>query len=270
MSEPVAGIAEIRAALPAWARNIVLAGFRGSESHGTSLFEGDMATDDVDVFAVTVQPPEWYLGLPGYSNAARQVHETAGDTLDIVAYDVRKFFSLLTKGNPNVHVFLWLKPEHYLWNTLPGGRIISHRRIFLSTSCLDALCGYATAQFKKMGGDQKYAGYMGAKRKAQVDRFGYDVKNAAHCIRLLHMGIELCTEGTMHSWRPDAERAELMAIKRGEWPLDAVKKRADELWAHYRAVEPDAGLPDWPDHDAINALLLETIHNANTPGCEAA
>lgn len=259
-----ASIEEVRAVLPGWARNIILAGYRGSESHGTSLFEGENATDDVDVFAVSVQPPEWYMGLPGYSNHARQTFETAGDRLDLLVYDVRKLFSLLAKGNPNAHVFLWLKPEHYLWNTFAGARIILHRRAFLSSSCLDALCGYATAQFKKMGTGQLYEGYMGAKRKAQVDRYGYDVKNAAHCIRLLHMGIELCTQGTLHSWRPDEERAEIIAIKKGEWPLDAVKARADELWAAYRAVEKDAGLPEWPDHDAINALLVEIIREANT------
>lgn len=264
------GIAEVRAACPQWAGNLVLAGYRGSESHGTSLFEGDMATDDVDVFAISVQPPEFYMGLPGYSNHSRQAFETNGDHLDLQVYDLRKFFHLLVKGNPNVHVYLWLRPEHYLWNTFYGARIIMHRRAFLSSPCLDALCGYATAQFRKMGTGQLYAGYMGAKRKAQVERFGYDVKNAAHCIRLLHMGVELCTAGTLYSWRPDEERAELMAIKRGEWPLDAVKARADELWAAYRRVEPDAGLPDHPDHDAINALLCEIIRDANHHVEEAA
>jgi predicted nucleotidyltransferase len=260
-------MAEVRAACPPWARNVILAGYRGSESHGTSLFEGDMATDDVDVFAITVQRPEWYVGLHGYTNSSRQAHQTAGARLDLMLYDVRKFFHLLAKGNPNVHVVLWLKPEHYIWNTIPGARIILNRRIFLSTSCLDALCGYATAQFKKMGTGQLYQGYMGAKRKMQVDRFGYDVKNAAHCIRLLLMGIELCTEGTLYSWRPESERAELMAVKRGEWSLETVKARADELWATYRKVEKHADLPEWPDYDAINALLVETIESANTPPC---
>lgn len=262
------GIAEIRAICPPWGQNIILAGYRGSESHGTSIFAGENATDDVDVFAITVQRPEWYVGLHGYTNAVRQAHETAGMHLDLMLYDVRKFFHLLAKGNPNVHVALWLRPEHYLWNTLPGGRIIVNRRIFLSTSCLDALCGYATAQFKKMGAGQLYQGYMGAKRKAQVDKYGYDVKNAAHCIRLLHMGIELCTEGTLYSWRPEAEREELMSIKRGEWSLARVKGHADHLWAEYRKVEKNARLPEWPDYDAINALLVEVVHNANTPGAE--
>jgi len=59
-------------------------------------------------------------------------------------------------------------------------------------------------------------GYMGKKRRELVRRVGYDAKNAAHLIRLLRMGIEFLTEGTLYVERPDA--AELLDIKRGVWP----------------------------------------------------
>lgn len=256
---------EVRSVLPDWAQNLMMVGYRGSESHGTSLFEGDMATDDVDVFAISIQPTSWYLGLGGYTNASRQAKDTNGERLDIQVYDVRKFFHLLAKGNPNVHAYLWLRPEHYLYNTVPGGWTIMARTAFLSKSCLDALCGYATAQFEKMGKGQLYAGYMGAKRKLQVDRFGYDVKNAAHCLRLLYMGIELCTAGTLYAYRPDEERKVLMEVKSGEWPLDDVKAQAAALWARYRVVEVHADLPERPDYARINQLLVDVIAAANSP-----
>lgn len=268
MSLASLGIADVRAALPSWAQNIVLAGYRGSESHGTSLFEGDMATDDVDVFAICAQPTEWYLTLPGYTNGSRQSTNTNGERLDLEVHDVRKFFHLLAKGNPNVHVYLWLKAEHYLWKTIPGGWIILNRRIFLSRHCLDALAGYAMAQFKKMEGGQKYEGYMGAKRKLQVDRFGYDVKNAAHCLRLLYMGIELCERGTLEAWRPDAERELLMSVKRGERSLKDVNQMADNLWRTYYDMKHKADLPPDADYAAINSLLSDVIRSANAPRLE--
>jgi predicted nucleotidyltransferase len=236
----------VREACPEWAQNIVLVGYRGSESHGTSIREGETATDDVDVFAVSVQPEEWYVGLGGYTNGARQVHETAGDYLDLLVYDVRKFFHLLAKGNPNVHVFLWLRGDHYLHETAAGRKIIEARESFLSASVLDALCGYATAQFKKMERNV-YRGYMGEKRKALTDRFGYDVKNAAHCLR------------------PRKERELLMEVKRGEWSLEQVKQWADALWRRYRSVESDAELPDYPDYPAINRLLVDVICSEPSP-----
>jgi hypothetical protein len=46
-------------------------------------------------------------------------------------------------------------------------------------------------------------GYMGQKRRELVRRVGYDAKNAAHLIRLLRMGIEFLTEGTLHVERAD-------------------------------------------------------------------
>jgi len=54
------------------------------------------------------------------------------------------------------------------------------------------------------------------KRRELVRRLGYDAKNAAHLIRLLRMGIEFLTEGTLHVERVDAP--ELLDIKHGAWP----------------------------------------------------
>ena len=59
-------------------------------------------------------------------------------------------------------------------------------------------------------------------------RVGYDAKNAAHLIRLLRMGIEFLTEGTMYVERVDGP--ELLTIKRGEWPLEKVKAEAERLF----------------------------------------
>ena len=50
-------------------------------------------------------------------------------------------------------------------------------------------------------------GYMGQKRRELVRRVGYDDKNAAHLIRLLRMGIEFLTEGTIY-----VERANLIFV----------------------------------------------------------
>ena len=47
---------------------------------------------------------------------------------------------------------------------------------------------------------------MGEKRKAIVRKYQYDVKNAAHLIRLLRMGIEFLETGELRVFRAmDAE-----------------------------------------------------------------
>ncbi len=245
---------------PKWASNVILAGIRGSDAHGTKLPEGHpRATDDTDVFGVTVQPIDWYLGFGGFGNA-QQSWDTAGDHYDHLIHDVRKFFHLLAKGNPNVHSWLWTEPEDVEVLHRAGMEILEHRELFLSRQCFTALAGYAKAQMHKMD-RKRYQGYMGAKRKALVDELGYDVKHAAHCIRLLGMGIELAETGEMHTRRPEEEAAIIMEIKAGEWPYRKTERHALDLWKRFKECD-ESGLPEQCDREAVNALLVRVIKQA--------
>lgn len=105
-------------------------------------------------------------------------------------------------------------------------------------------------------------GYMGQKRRELVRRVGYDAKNAAHLIRLLRMGIEFLTEGTMHVERVDAP--ELLDIKRGAWPLEKVKAEAERLFQLSQEAYVRSSLPPEPDRDRAERLCVEmisTYHN---------
>jgi hypothetical protein len=100
-------------------------------------------------------------------------------------------------------------------------------------------------------------GYMGKKRRELVRRVGYDAKNAAHLIRLLRMGIEFLTEGTLHVERADA--AELLDIKRGEWPLEKVKAEAERLFQLAQEAYVRSPLPPEPDREHAEQLCVEMI-----------
>jgi predicted nucleotidyltransferase len=105
-------------------------------------------------------------------------------------------------------------------------------------------------------------GYMGQKRRELVRRVGYDAKNAAHLIRLLRMGIEFLTEGTIHVERVDAP--ELLEIKRGGWPLEKVKMEAERLFQLSQEAFVRSSLPSEPDRDRAERLCVEmisTYHN---------
>ena len=100
-------------------------------------------------------------------------------------------------------------------------------------------------------------GYMGQKRRELVRRVGYDAKNAAHLIRLLRMGIEFLTEGTMQVERADAP--ELLDIKRGAWSLDKVKAEAERLFQLSQEAYVRSSLPAEPDRDRAERLCVELI-----------
>ena len=111
--------------------------------------------------------------------------------------------------------------------------------------------------FRKLHHDH-FSGYMGEKRKAMVRKYQYDVKNAAHLIRLLRMGIEFLETGRLQVYRT-ADAEELKQIKRGGWTLDQVKAQAETLFARIEETRARSPLPDRPDEAGANALLMN-IH----------
>ncbi|HET8650060.1 MAG TPA: nucleotidyltransferase domain-containing protein [Gemmatimonadales bacterium] len=100
-----------------------------------------------------------------------------------------------------------------------------------------------------------FSGYMGEKRKRMVRKYRYDVKNAAHLIRLLRMGAEFLETGELRVHRA-VDGEELKAIKRGAWTLDEVKAEAGRLFAAVEEARARSPLPVRPDAAAANALLL--------------
>lgn len=106
--------------------------------------------------------------------------------------------------------------------------------------------------FQKKG---ENIGYMGEKRKQLVLRNGYDTKNAAHLIRLLRMCVEFLKTGEMIVFRPDAEQ--LLEIKTGKWKLDEVKALADDLWKQARDARDSSKLPDEPNREAAEKILIQ-------------
>lgn len=110
-------------------------------------------------------------------------------------------------------------------------------------------------RFRKLHREH-FSGYMGEKRKAMVRKYQYDVKNAAHLIRLLRMGSEFIATGNLQVYRTtDAD--ELKVIKRGGWSLDQVKTEAERLFHVVKEARARSPLPPRPDADAANALLID-------------
>jgi hypothetical protein len=100
-----------------------------------------------------------------------------------------------------------------------------------------------------------FSGYMGEKRKAMVRKHSYDVKNAAHLIRLLRMGIEFLETGQLRVYRT-TDAAELKDIKRGGWTLEQVKREGERLFLRIEEARARSPLPARPDEAAANRVLM--------------
>lgn len=249
-------------ALSEWA---IFTCYRGSIAHGTFRPAKDpLSIDDKDVMALVVPPPEYFLGLKKFGS--RGTKEIKRDEWDIVLYEIKKAIGLLAQGNPNVMQILWLEDRHYIQKSLSGEYLLSERDAFVGKHVYKPYVGYARAQFKKMTRGletgEGYSGYMGTKRKALVDQFGFDTKNASHMIRLLRSGIEFLATGEMLVERPDAQ--ELVAIKEGEWTLARVNSEAERLFDKIEDALIHSKLPEKPDRGRISHICQTIVLQAWT------
>jgi predicted nucleotidyltransferase len=235
----------------------ILLAYRGSISHGMYVPDSDPnSVDDKDVMGVCIPPIDYYFGLKQFGSHGTQ--EIMRDEWDIVVYEAKKFISLLQQGNPNVLALLWLADNYYLKMTNAGKLIIDNRDFFVGKHVYRAFTGYAYSQLHRMT-HHEFHGRMGAKRKALVEKYGYDTKNAAHLIRLLRMGIEFLTDGQLYVLREDA--SQLLEIKRGEWTLEQVKTEADKGFAMAEQAYINSKLPIGPNKEKINDLTVNVIES---------
>lgn len=236
-------------------KNTVLAGYVGSISHNTYRPSTDPnSIDDKDVMGVYIAPITEYFGMR--KPERRQQEIVKRDEWDVVVYEIAKMFSLWAAGNPNVLSLLWLNPQFYVTKTEAGQRILDNRHLFISKQVYHSFNGYAYGQLKRME-HLAYEGYMGEKRKSLVEKYGFDTKNAAHCIRILRMGIEFLSEGELHVFREDAPQ--LVEIKNGAWSLGQVKSEAARLFGLTEQAYVNSKLPGKVDEEAVNNLLVSIL-----------
>jgi hypothetical protein len=86
-------------------------------------------------------------------------------------------------------------------------------------------------------------------------RYGYDTKHAMHLLRLLRVGEEILREGVVRVLRPDAEW--LLAVRNGALTYDHVLTYAAEHKARLAATIAHSPLPEEPDEQAADRLLIE-------------
>ena len=235
--------------------NTILLGYVGSVSHGTQIPSTDPdSIDDIDLMGVSIGPANIYVGLGTFEQKEVEYRE-----YDSVVYEIRKFFRLLLKQNPNVLGLLWLQHQNYIYKSPAGQSIIDNRNLFVSKEAYHSFSGYAHGQLHRME-HSACQGYMGKKRKQLVEKFGFDTKNAAHLIRILRMGIEFLTDGEIRVFREDA--AELKEIKSGKWPLEKIKKEADALFILAREAYVRSPLPPKPKYSEAEELLMDIVRSS--------
>lgn len=117
----------------------------GSHAYGLNTPESDVDTRGLFIapFRYTISP-------------FVKVEEVADDTQDTKIYELRRFFELLEKMNPNIVELLWIPQEHVLFKHPIMDVLIAHKHKLLSSKVKHTYSGYAMAQMKRLRGHQKW------------------------------------------------------------------------------------------------------------------
>ena len=118
--------------------NIILLGLGGSYAYGTNN-----DTSDVDIRGIATNTKRSILTRYDFG----QVVDTATDT---TIYSFEKIIKLLCECNPNTIEILGLKPEHYLYVSSIGKKLLSNKHLFLSKKAIHSFGGYANAQLRRL------------------------------------------------------------------------------------------------------------------------
>lgn len=230
---------------PFWETNLIYLVRSGSHAYGTNL-----PSSDEDTRGVCIPPAEYVLGLKEWEH-----HEDK--SVDTFIYSLHKFVRLALQCNPNIIELLHVREEDILKITYSGNQLRNARHLFLSKRAFKTFGGYAFAQLQLLhkGKTARHGSHVGL-----VETHGYDVKNAMHLIRLLRTGVELLRDGQVNTYRPD--RTELLEIRNGSWTLAEVLAEADRLDEALKEARAVTTLPEEPDFEAANRLVMDLTRNA--------
>lgn len=155
-------------------------------------------------------------------------------------WELKKFIGLALKANPNILECLYSPLVEHASG--PALDLIAKRDIFLSKLLFQTYNGYAVSQFKKMEQDLRRSGKIRE-------------KHAMHLIRLLITGIKALKEGVIQV-RVHEHRNRLLDIKKGLIPWNEINEWRLELHREFNKAYESTRLPDWPDYDAADRLLI--------------
>jgi hypothetical protein len=203
---------------------------------GSRAFGLATESSDEDRRGVFLPPAEWHWSL---TKPPEQI-EFFSEGVEEVDWELEKFVRLALQANPNILETLWSPAVLHIDEI--GEQLRSIRTCFLSRHLYRTYSGYVLSQFRLM------------KKGFATDR-RYKPKHAMHLIRLLHSGVHALREGDI---RVDVgeHRDELLAIRSGSVPFEAVEARALELDRVFREAFATTTLPEKPDTERANRFLI--------------
>ena len=190
-----------------------------------------LPTSDLDVKGIAIAPESTTLGFSqNFEQADGKEHvslfadkvtnprhlSAKENGFEGVVYDLRKFFTLASKGNPNILEVLFCDDEDVIVTSPEGEKLRENRDLFLSQVVRYSYAGYAVAQLKRIKG---HRGYLLSPKENKPSRKGYGLGDNPAIPRHLRGEIEA-----------------------------AIRKQVDRLFTREQAIKVVAEYPAYKEH----------------------
>lgn len=231
---------------------IILMGTVGSIAYGLNTPESDK-----DYMGIYVAPLSYYFGVDSAKTINKKLPEL---NVEYTIYEWKQYLSGAINFNPNMIPLLFLNTELYTIISPAEELLLSERNLFKTKRAISSLLGYGFSQLESAikNNTEKY----GENRKRLVERFGYDIKQAAHTIRILRMAKELFETDELNVYR-EHDREELLSIRNGKYTKDEWLEIARSLLEETKRASEKCDFPEAPDYNKINNLssfIIRTVH----------
>jgi len=202
---------------------------------GSRAYGLDHDESDTDRRGIYLAPADLQWSLFG---APEQFEDNATQSC---YWELQKFLAMALKANPNILECLYSPMVEKV--TPLGEELLALRQQFLSQMIFQTFNGYAMSQFKKIEQDIRNHGEV---------RW----KHAMHLLRLLLTGAATLRDARVPV-RVEAHRDRLLAVKRGELPWAELNAWRKELHRDFERALAETKLPERPDYEAANGLLIK-------------
>lgn len=202
---------------------------------GSRLYGTNSEKSDVDIAGIFMPSIEEIVSLKeDRISCLKQGNQ------DVQLFPLDKFLNLLVQGNSRCVEMLFI-PQESNFNaafTDEYDFLKSKKDLFLNRHLIHKFTGFAKSEFMKL---KKDTGKAGAKRKEVMHEFGFNVKSAYHCIRLLLECKELIE--TKRLIFPLMWREDLKVIKEGKSSYASVCAWYKDLLDDVESLEKASDLP---------------------------
>lgn len=237
-------------------RTTILRCVVGSQAYGTSLGSSDrdekgICVEDFDAaWALQGEFEHYEFRTAAQRTGKKNARSEPGD-LDLTIYGLKKYLKMAMGGNPNALELLFIKGDCTIkWDTI-GTALQDLYPFIVSKAAGGAYLGYMKGQ------QNRYFSTDGeGSRQELIAQYGYDVKAAAHVIRLGLQGVELLETGRL-TLPITTGRTMIMDVKAGKFTIEQCLEITKTLETSIKVLMHKDIVRAEPDYPYIEKWMQE-------------